>query len=281
MRLNRSAHLDSCRRRVAIHAASTGFVGLSSSSCIPRTIPLVDVAKLTIETSSKQVFLPEPLPISVLVRQMEWEGGGPKDLRTLERAADQIEPRVVIPHACVVRLALVLFQLMFALFNVAVGDRIRGSAFNSDLLVEWSASSRLHLRAVDLWAVSGMGQSLIVIVDRRFCHRRVLNCLNRLEHEWVDYTGHLLAVLCHGRVRSQRYIQLRHESAVQIVRIILNVVMLASLLVVRGADYVGSIFLHLLLDPLIEHLIVYEALVAVVYEVVRLVSHGVVFPLVV
>lgn len=126
-----------------------------------------------------------------------------------------------------------------------------------------------------------MGQSLIVIVDRRFCHRRVLNCLNWLEHERVDYTGHLLAVLLHGGVRSQRYIQLRHESAVQIVRIILDVVMLASLLVVRGADYVGSIFLHLLLDPLIEHLIVYEALVAVVDEVVRLVSHGVVLPLVV
>ena len=124
MRLNRSAHLDGCRRRVAIHAASTGFVGLSPSSCIPRTIPLISVAKLTIETSSKQVFLPEPLPISVLVRQIEWEGSGPKDLRTLERAADQIEPRVVIPHACVVRLALVLFQLMFALFDVAVGDRI-------------------------------------------------------------------------------------------------------------------------------------------------------------
>ena len=124
MRLDRSAHLDSCRRRVAIHAASTGFVGLSPSSCIPRTIPLISVAKLTIETSSKQVFLPEPLPISVLVRQIEWEGSGPKDLRTLERAADQVEPRVVVPHACVVRLALVLFQLMFALFNVAVGDRI-------------------------------------------------------------------------------------------------------------------------------------------------------------
>lgn len=97
------------------------------------------------------------------------------------------------------------------------------------------------------------------------------NRLDWLEHEGVDDIRRC-------GVRSQRHVQLGHESAFQVIWVVVDAVMFAAFLVIRRANDCLSVFLEFLLDPLIEQkslLVVVKPLLAAIDEVVGMVRHGV------
>jgi hypothetical protein len=145
------------------------------------------LAELSIEGSSKQVFLLKAFHVDSAVRQVQGLQISPQCKSTFKDTANEVEARVVPVDSIEISLNFLVSKILLAGLNATHGYWVQFSTFASNLLVVCPTSYFLVLLPVDLRACTCVSQPLAMVVDGRRGYGRVLDRPDRRKHQRVDW----------------------------------------------------------------------------------------------